>query len=247
MDGFFYGWQVSEICFNRNIVRTNVPVGTLSRFPGTMPESRLPDQFRFAVAAQGRQFGVGPGERQASAGAGRDTSHDPGTLVDISQQKAAEAAHNQAQRALGDSETRYRRLVETAKDGILILDSKTGQIADVNPFLIEMFGYTHGEFVGKKLWEIGPFKDIPASRCDTTSRSNGEHHDYDDSGNSAANPNYSDEREHHEVQAPSQEGEDGEANNDHYHASAAEFREVGLKCSWVRLHADAQTDNLASL
>jgi len=87
-----------------------------------------------------------------------------GTLVDISQQKAAEAAHNQAQRALEDSETRYRRLFETAKDGILILDFKTGQIADVNPFLIEMLGYTHGEFVGKKLWEIGPFKDIPSSR-----------------------------------------------------------------------------------
>ena len=87
-----------------------------------------------------------------------------GTLVDISQQKFAEAAHNQAQRALEDSETRYRRLFETAKDGILILDFKTGQIADVNPFLIEMLGYTHGEFVGKKLWEIGPFKDISASR-----------------------------------------------------------------------------------
>ncbi len=87
-----------------------------------------------------------------------------GTLVDISPQKFAEAARNQAQQALEDSETRYRRLFETAKDGILILDFKTGQIVDVNPFLIEMLGYTHGEFVGKKLWEIGPFKDVPASR-----------------------------------------------------------------------------------
>ena len=34
----------------------------------------------------------------------------------------------------------------------------------MNPFLIEMLGYTHSDFVGKKLWEIGPFKDIPASR-----------------------------------------------------------------------------------
>ena len=87
-----------------------------------------------------------------------------GTLVDISPQKFAEAARNQAQQALEDSETRYRRLFETAKDGILILDFKTGQIVDVNPFLIEMLGYTHSEFVGKKLWEIGPFKDVPASR-----------------------------------------------------------------------------------
>src|SRR5438445_12355596 len=87
-----------------------------------------------------------------------------GTLVDISQQKSAETAHNKAQQALEDSETRYRRLFETGKDGILILDFKTGQIADVNPSLLEMLGYTHSEFVGKKLWDIGPFKDIPASR-----------------------------------------------------------------------------------
>lgn len=79
-------------------------------------------------------------------------------------QKFAEVARGQALQALKDSETRYRRLFEAAKDGILILDFKTGQIVDVNPFLIEMLGYTYSEFVGKKLWEIGPFKDIPASR-----------------------------------------------------------------------------------
>ena len=39
--------------------------------------------------------------------------------------------------ALRDSETRYRRLFETAKDGILLLDAVSGQITDVNPFLIE--------------------------------------------------------------------------------------------------------------
>jgi PAS domain S-box-containing protein len=82
----------------------------------------------------------------------------------VSPQKFAEVARGQAIQALKDSETRYRRLFEAAKDGILILDFKTGQIVDVNPFLIEMLGYTHSEFVGKKLWEIGPFKDIPASR-----------------------------------------------------------------------------------
>ncbi|HEX7474721.1 MAG TPA: PAS domain S-box protein [Dehalococcoidales bacterium] len=66
-------------------------------------------------------------------------------------------------KALKDSEARYRRLFETARDGILILDAKTGQIADVNPYLVDMLGYTHKEFLGKKLWEIGLFKDIAAS------------------------------------------------------------------------------------
>jgi PAS domain S-box-containing protein len=59
---------------------------------------------------------------------------------------------------------RYRRLFETAQDGILILDAETGQISDVNPFLVEMLGYSHGDFLGKKLWEIGAFKDMEASK-----------------------------------------------------------------------------------
>jgi formate hydrogenlyase transcriptional activator len=71
----------------------------------------------------------------------------------------------QMEEALKISETRYRRLFETAQDGILILDAETGQIADVNPFLVEMLGYSYADFLGKKLWEIGPFKNINASKA----------------------------------------------------------------------------------
>jgi PAS domain S-box-containing protein len=73
--------------------------------------------------------------------------------------------HQQVRDALEISETRYRRLFETAQDGILILDADTGQIQDVNPFLIEMLGYAKEEFLGKNLWEIGAFKDIKASKA----------------------------------------------------------------------------------
>jgi len=62
------------------------------------------------------------------------------------------------------SELRYRRLFEAAQDGILILDAQTGAITDVNPFLIKMLGYSREEFVEKKLWEVGAFKDIEASQ-----------------------------------------------------------------------------------
>jgi diguanylate cyclase (GGDEF)-like protein/PAS domain S-box-containing protein len=72
--------------------------------------------------------------------------------------------HQQFKDALEISETRYRRLFETAQDGILILDADTGQIQDVNPFLMEMLGYAKEEFLGKQLWEIGVFKDIEASK-----------------------------------------------------------------------------------
>jgi PAS domain S-box-containing protein len=71
----------------------------------------------------------------------------------------------QVQAALQVSETRYRRLFETAQDGILILDANTGRITDVNPFLMKMLGYSHAELLGKRLWEIGPFKDIAAAQA----------------------------------------------------------------------------------
>ena len=73
-------------------------------------------------------------------------------------------AHERVDEALKISESRYRRLFETAQDGILILDADTGQITDVNPYLTEMLGYSQEEFLGKKLWEIGSFKDIPAAK-----------------------------------------------------------------------------------
>ena len=44
------------------------------------------------------------------------------------------------------SELRYRRLFETAQDGILILDADSGMIEDVNPFMMKMQGYSRKEF-----------------------------------------------------------------------------------------------------
>jgi len=61
--------------------------------------------------------------------------------------------------ALRDSEVRYRRLFETAQDGILLLDAGTGRITDSNPFLQDMLGYTREQLLGKELWEIGFFAD----------------------------------------------------------------------------------------
>jgi PAS domain S-box-containing protein len=67
--------------------------------------------------------------------------------------------------ALRESEVRYRRLFESAKDGILILDAETGMIVDVNPFLIEKLGYTREAFLAKKIWELGFFRNIVASQA----------------------------------------------------------------------------------
>jgi len=81
---------------------------------------------------------------------------------DLSESDIAE--RKRIREALKVSEIRYRRVFETAKDGILILDADTGRITDANPFLQELLGYSRAELLGKMLWEIGPFRDIKASR-----------------------------------------------------------------------------------
>jgi len=66
--------------------------------------------------------------------------------------------------ALLDSEKRYRRLFESARDGILILDAVTGKVVDVNPFLQKLLGYSYDTIYGQYIWELGVFKDIAASK-----------------------------------------------------------------------------------
>src|SRR6186997_2282261 len=65
---------------------------------------------------------------------------------------------------LRTSEIRYRRLFEAARDGILILDAASLKITDVNPFMMELLGYSRDEFLGRELWEIGLFSDKAASQ-----------------------------------------------------------------------------------
>jgi PAS domain S-box-containing protein len=67
--------------------------------------------------------------------------------------------------SLEASELRYRRLFETAHDGILILDANTGKIIDVNPFLLDLLDYPFEDMIGQRLWEIGQFKDIAANQA----------------------------------------------------------------------------------
>ena len=70
-----------------------------------------------------------------------------------------------AVKALQNSEKQYRRLFESAKDGILILDADTGKVVDANPFLLKLLGYSYNAVYGKHIWELGVFKDIAASKA----------------------------------------------------------------------------------
>jgi PAS domain S-box-containing protein len=87
-------------------------------------------------------------------------TNNEGKIIGASQIARDITEQKRAEQELKASEIRYRRLFESAKDGILILNAETAQILDVNPFLVEMLGYSHTEFLGRKLWEVGSFKDI---------------------------------------------------------------------------------------
>jgi PAS domain S-box-containing protein len=102
---------------------------------------------------------------------GRDARHV--MVNDITERKRGEGA-------LRASEVRYRRLFEAARDGILILDAETGAVVDVNPFLIEMLSYSREEFLGKKLWELGFFKDIAANQENLEELQRNDYIRYDD-------------------------------------------------------------------
>ena len=69
-----------------------------------------------------------------------------------------------ADQALIASEAQYRRLFESAQDGILIVDVGSGQIQDVNPFLLDLLGFSREEYLGKKLWQVAAFQDSEASK-----------------------------------------------------------------------------------
>jgi PAS domain S-box-containing protein len=95
-----------------------------------------------------------------SLGSGVDEGRDHLLVVmeDVTEGRALQAS-------LHDSEVRYRRLFQTAKDGILILDAETGRIIDANAFMAGLTGQDLPDLVGKELHEIGLFGDVGANKA----------------------------------------------------------------------------------
>lgn len=83
----------------------------------------------------------------------RDKWYATAIARDITERKLAHA-----------SEERYRRLFESAKDGILILDAKTGMIVDANPFITELLGYSLDDIREKYIWDMGFLKNVAANK-----------------------------------------------------------------------------------
>jgi PAS domain S-box-containing protein len=67
---------------------------------------------------------------------------------------------NRLEGLLIDSELQYRRLFETASDGIVLLEKGEGKITHANPAAEKLLGHTEKESLGNKLQDIGVSLDL---------------------------------------------------------------------------------------
>ena len=70
-----------------------------------------------------------------------------------------------AEEALRASELGYRRLFETASDGIVLVDPENGRIVGVNPALAAMVNQDPAELVDHVIWEREPFSANSSCRA----------------------------------------------------------------------------------
>lgn len=87
------------------------------------------------------------------------TVPSPGRLTEL---EAAVAQYKQAEEVLHMSEMRYRRLFETATDGILLVDASTLAIIDANPYAGKLLDCPGDQLVGSSIFSVRPFADNAA-------------------------------------------------------------------------------------
>lgn len=75
----------------------------------------------------------------------------------VLEERALRADRKRAEEALKASEVRYRRLFETAQNGILLLNATTQKVIDVNPAALQMLENTPDRVLGRRLWELDAF------------------------------------------------------------------------------------------
>ena len=108
------------------------------------------------VRRDGRELDV-----ESSVTVLRETAGQPAGMLAVIREISG---RKRSEEKLRVSEIRYRRLFEAAQDGVLLVDPVTRKITDANPFMTTLLGYSHGQLVGKELFEIGLLKDEAASQ-----------------------------------------------------------------------------------
>ena len=69
-----------------------------------------------------------------------------------------------AERTLSESETKYRAIFNEVRDGILLIHSSTGQIADCNPEFERQTGRSREQLRKLKVWQLRPANQIEMAK-----------------------------------------------------------------------------------
>lgn len=160
------GYTVDEIVgtpFSRHIAPERLEE-VLQRYKARMEGMEVPSIYGTVVLRKGG------GRLEVELNAGIITFHgDVADLVfvrDITERKRAEEA-------LREREERYRTLVNTAQEGISLVDEKEN-ILFVNPKMAELLGYTPEELTGMNLSQIVVPEEFDNIRSQTKIRKRGE-------------------------------------------------------------------------
>lgn len=114
--------------------------------------------FDIGLAAESQNINVSSKQKQWFHNWAYPIFDEAGRVANVIIQHTDITERKKDEERISASEARYRTLFESAKDGIVIIDSESGVIVDVNPFLCQMLDYTSAELMGKEFWEMSIFR-----------------------------------------------------------------------------------------
>lgn len=131
------------------------------------------------VWVEGRMVGVVCHEH---VGASREWTPEEvsfaGSMADLVAMRLQEVQREKAEQALRESEERYRLLIETANEGIWVVNREYRTVY-VNRRLTEMLGYSADEMMGLEVLDFVFPEDLPTIKAQMAMRRKGEASQYD--------------------------------------------------------------------
>lgn len=82
-----------------------------------------------------------------------------GSVQDITERKEAEIERKEVKKQLENGLTRLRKLIELSPDAIILTDTETGEIVDVNQETEELIKKPRDEIIGKNQMELHPLDE----------------------------------------------------------------------------------------